>query len=153
MYMVFLLSPLIHERQFLVISESMCTLDHVLLVNRLEDLSLSARRSGVGRTFKCIPGNHLSRISQSDLLLHARIRYNPKPILAYIPVMLSRCNLLISHKPTHFRSCSALSNGMKSQNLPTCSRDEFWSVPGDEMMHSGDVRSPRSRSHSRSLYD
>ena len=82
MYMVFLLFPLIQERQFLVISESICTLDHFVLVNRLEGLSLSARRSGVGRSFNCIPGNHRPRISQSDLLLHARDSRNPKPILA-----------------------------------------------------------------------
>ena len=39
MYIVFLLFPLIQERQFLVISESICTLDHFVLVNRLEGLS------------------------------------------------------------------------------------------------------------------
>ena len=25
-----------------------------------------------------------------------------------------------------------------TKNLPTCSRDEFWSAPEDEMVHSGD---------------
>ena len=39
-----------------------------------------------------------------------------------------------------------------TKNLPTCSRDEFWSVPEDEMVHSGDAF-PRSGSHSRPLYD
>ena len=82
MYMVFLLFPLIQERQFLVISDSICTLDHFVLVNCLEGLSLSARRGGVSRSFNCIPGNHRPRISQSDLLLHARDSLNPKPILA-----------------------------------------------------------------------
>ena len=82
MYMVFLLFPLIQERHFLVIIESICTLDHFVLVNRLEGLSLSARRSAVGRSFNCIPGNHRPRISQLDLLLHARDSRNPKPILA-----------------------------------------------------------------------
>ena len=41
-------------------------------------------------------------------------------------------------------------------SLPTCSRDEFWSVPGNEMMHCGDAFKctiPRSGSHSRPLYD
>ena len=46
MYMVFLLFSLIQERQFLVISESICTLDHFVLVNCIEGLSLSARRVG-----------------------------------------------------------------------------------------------------------
>ena len=155
--MVFLLFPLIQERQFLVISESICTLDHFVLVNCLEGLSLSARRSGLGRSFNCIPGIHRPRISQSDLLVHAWDSRNPKPILAYIPVMLRWCNLHISHKPTRSYSCSAMSNGMKSQyNLPTCSRDEFSSVPGNEMMHSGDAFKctiPSSGSHSRPLYD
>ena len=82
MYMVFLLFPLIQERQFLVISESICTLDHFVQVNCLEGLSLSARRSGLGRSFNCIPGIHRPRISQSDLLIHARDSRNPKPILA-----------------------------------------------------------------------
>ena len=82
MYMVFLLFPLIQERQFLVISESKCTLDHFVLVNCLEGLTLSARRSGLGRSFNCIPGIHQQRISQSDLLVHARDSRNPKPILA-----------------------------------------------------------------------
>ena len=82
LYMVFLLFPLIQERQFLVISESICTLDHFVLVNCLEGLSLSARRSGLGRSFNCIPGIHRPRISQSDLLVHARDSRNPKPILA-----------------------------------------------------------------------
>ena len=36
MYMVFLLFPLIQEGQFLIIIESICTLDHFVLVNRLE---------------------------------------------------------------------------------------------------------------------
>ena len=36
MYMVFLLFPLIQERQFLVISECICTLDHFVLVNCLD---------------------------------------------------------------------------------------------------------------------
>ena len=156
MYMVFFLFPLIQERQFLVISESICTLDHFVLVNRLEGPSISARRSGVARSFNCIPGNHRPRISQSDLLLHARDSRNPKPIFVKIPVMLNRCNL-ISHKPTHSHSCSAISNGMESQNnLPACSRDEFWSVPGKEMMHSGDAFKctiPRFGSHSRPLHD
>ena len=39
MYMVFLLPSLIQEMQFLVISESICTLDHFVLDNRLEGLS------------------------------------------------------------------------------------------------------------------
>ena len=39
MDMVFLLFSLIQERQFLVIGESICTLDHFVLVNRLEGLS------------------------------------------------------------------------------------------------------------------
>ena len=82
MYMVFLLFPLIQEWQFLVISENICTLDHFVLVNCLEGLSLSARRSGLGRSFNCIPGIHRPRISQSDLLVHARDSRNPKPILA-----------------------------------------------------------------------
>ena len=115
MFMVFLLFPLIQERQFLVISESICTLDHFVLVNCLEGLSLSARRSGLSRSFNCIAGIHRPRMSQSDLLVHARDSRNPKPIHAEIPVMLRRCNLLISHKPTHSYSCSAISNGMKSQ--------------------------------------
>ena len=54
MYMVFLLFPLIQERQSLVISESICTLEHFVLINCLEGLSLSARRSGLGRSFNCI---------------------------------------------------------------------------------------------------
>ena len=82
MYMVFLLFPLIQERQFLVISESICTLDHFVLVNRLEGLILSSRRSGLGRSFNCIPGIHRPRISQSDLLVPVRDSRNPKPILA-----------------------------------------------------------------------
>ena len=57
-YMVFLLFPLTQERQFLVISDSICTLDNFVLVNCLEGLSLSARRSGLGRSFNCIPGIH-----------------------------------------------------------------------------------------------
>ena len=78
LYMVFLLFPLIQERQFLVISEStcICTLDHFVV------LCLSARRSGLSRSFNCIPGIHGPRISQSDLLVHARDSRNPKPILA-----------------------------------------------------------------------
>ena len=75
MYMVFLLFPLIQERQFLVISESICTLDHFVLVNCLEGLILSSRRSGLGRSFNCTPGIHRPRISQSD-------SRSPKPILA-----------------------------------------------------------------------
>ena len=82
MYMVFLLFPLIQERQFLVISESKCTFDHFVLVNCLDGLSLSARRSGLGRSFNCFPGIHWPRISQSDLLVHVRDSRNPKPILA-----------------------------------------------------------------------
>ena len=82
MYMVFLLFPLIQERQFLVISENICTLDHFVLVKCLEGLILSSRRSGLGRSFNCIPGIHRPRISQSDLLVHARNSRNPKPILA-----------------------------------------------------------------------
>ena len=39
MDMVFLLFSLIQEKQFLVIIESICTLDHFVLVNRLEVLS------------------------------------------------------------------------------------------------------------------
>ena len=39
MDMVFLLFSLIQERQFLVISESIYILDHLVLVNRLEGLS------------------------------------------------------------------------------------------------------------------
>ena len=39
MDMVFLLFSRIQERQFLVISESICTLDHFVLVNHLEVLS------------------------------------------------------------------------------------------------------------------
>ena len=38
-----------------------------------------------------------------------------------------------------------------TKNLPTCSR-EFWSVPEDEMVHSGDAF-PCSGSHSRPLYN
>ena len=57
-YMAFLLFPLIQERQLLVISDSICTLDHFVLVNCLEGLSLSARRSGLSRSFNCIPGIH-----------------------------------------------------------------------------------------------
>ena len=72
MYMVFLLLPLIQERQFLVISESICIFEYFVLVNCLEGLILSARRSGLGRSFNCIPGIHRARISQSDLLVHAR---------------------------------------------------------------------------------
>ena len=82
LYMVFLLFPLIQERQFLVISESICTLDHFVLVNCLEGLSLSARLSGLGRSFNCIPGIHRPPISQSDLLVYARDSRNSKPILA-----------------------------------------------------------------------
>ena len=82
MYMVFPLFPPIQERQFLVISESICTLDHFVLVNCLAGLSLSARRSGLGRSFNCIPGIHRPRISQSDLLVHARDSRSPKLILA-----------------------------------------------------------------------
>ena len=82
MYMVFLLFPLIQERQFLLISESICTLDHFVLVNCLVGLSLSTRRSGLDRSFSCIPGIHRPRMSQSDLLVHARDSRNPKPILA-----------------------------------------------------------------------
>ena len=81
-YMVFLLFPLIQERQFLVISESICTLNHFVLVNCLEGLTLSARRSGFGRSFNCNPGIHGPRNSQTDLLLHARDSRNHKPILA-----------------------------------------------------------------------
>ena len=82
MYMFFLLFPLIQEKQFLVISESICTLDHFVLVNCLEELSLSARRSWFSRSFNCIPGIYRPRISQSDLLVHARDSRSPKPILA-----------------------------------------------------------------------
>ena len=82
MYMVFLLFPLIQERQFLVLCESICTLDHFVLVNCLEGLSLSARRSGLDRSFNCIPGIHRPRISQSDILVHAQDSRNPKPILS-----------------------------------------------------------------------
>ena len=82
MYMVFLLFPLIQERQFLVISESIRTLDHFVLVNSLEGLSLSARRNGLSRSFNCISGIHRPRISQSDLLVHARDSRNRKLILA-----------------------------------------------------------------------
>ena len=82
MYMVFLPFPRIQERQFLVISDSTCTLDHFVLVNCLEGQSLSARRSGLGRSFNCIPGIHRPRMSQSDLLLHARDNRKPMPILA-----------------------------------------------------------------------
>ena len=39
MDMVFLFFSLIQERQFLVISESICALDHFVLVYRLEELS------------------------------------------------------------------------------------------------------------------
>ena len=67
MYMVFLLFPLIQERQFFVINESICTLDRFVLLNPLEGLGLSERRNGMGRSFNCIPGNHRPRISQSDL--------------------------------------------------------------------------------------
>ena len=82
MYMVFLLFQLIQERQFLVISESICTLDHFVLVNCLEGLILSSRRSGLGHSFNCIPGIHRPRISQSDLLVHAQDSRSPKSILA-----------------------------------------------------------------------
>ena len=82
MYMVFLLFSLIQERQFLVISESICTLDHFVLVNYLDGLSLSVRRSGLGRSFNCTPGIHRPQISHSDLLVHVRDSRNPKPILA-----------------------------------------------------------------------
>ena len=41
LYMVFLHFPLIRERQFLVISESICTLDHFVLVNCLDSGSQS----------------------------------------------------------------------------------------------------------------
>ena len=82
MYMVFLLFPLIQERQFLIISESICTLDHFVPVNCLEGLRLSARRSGLNRSFNCIPEIHRPWIGQSDLLVHARDSRNPKPILA-----------------------------------------------------------------------
>ena len=41
---------------------------------------------------------------------------------------------------------------VRTKNLPTCSRDEFWSVPEDEMVHSGDAF-PRSGSQSRPLYN
>ena len=154
--MVFLLFPLIQERQFLVISESICTLDHFVLVNCLEGLILSSRRSGLGRSFNCIPGIHRPRISQSDLLVHAR---DSRPCInsGDAEAVQPPLHRLISYKPTHSNSCSAISNEMKSQyNLPTCSRDEFWSVPGNEMMHSGDAFKctiPRSGSHSRPLYD
>ena len=156
MYMVFLLFPQIQERQFWVISESICTLDRFVLVNCLEVLSLSARRSGLGRSFNCIPGIH-DRESANQIYWY----------MCGIVVTLSRSlhnfrwcwgdATSISHKPTHSNSCSAISNEMKSQyNLPTCSRDEFWSVPRNEMMHSGDAFKctiPRSESHSRPLYD
>ena len=82
MYMVFRLLPLIQERQFLLISECICTLDHFVLVNCLVGLSLSTRRSGLDRSFSCIPGIHRPRMSQSDLLVHAQDSRNPKPILA-----------------------------------------------------------------------
>ena len=144
MYMVFLLFPLIQERQFWVISESICTLDHFVLVNCLEVLSLSARRSGLGRSFNCIPGIHRPRISQSDLLVHARDSRNPKPILASFRWCWGGATS-ISHKPTHSNSCSAISNEMKSQyNLPTAEtisgqfRGMKWCIPG---MHLN-VRSP-----------
>ena len=78
---VILFFPLIQEGQF---SESMCTLDHFVLVNHSEGLSLSARRIMVGRTctLNCILGDHRPGISQSDLVLHARNSRSPKPILA-----------------------------------------------------------------------
>ena len=82
LYMVSLLFPLIQERQFLVISESICTLDHCVLVNFLEGLSFSDRRSGLGHSFNCIPEIHRPPISQPDLLVHARDSRKPKPILA-----------------------------------------------------------------------
>ena len=41
---------------------------------------------------------------------------------------------------------------VRTKNLLTCSRDEFWSVPEDEVVHSGDAF-PRSGSHSRPLDD
>ena len=75
-------SPLSTDSRKAVISESICTLGHFVLVNCLEELSLSARRSGLGRSFNCIPGIHRPRISQSDLLVHARDSRSPKPILA-----------------------------------------------------------------------
>ena len=116
-YSVILLYPLIQEWQLLVISESICTLDHFVLVNRLKGISLSARRRGWIEHLIASP-EIIDR--ESDLLLHARDSRNPKPI----PVMPRRCNLLISHKPIHSHAYSAMS--MESQNLP--SRDEIWLV-------------------------
>ena len=71
MYMVFLPFPLIQERQFLVISERICTLDHFALVNCLEGLSLSARRSGSGRSFNASPG-FIDRESANQIYWYMR---------------------------------------------------------------------------------
>ena len=78
MDMAFLLFSLIQERQFLVISESLCTLVHCVLVNHLEGLS------GAGWVVHLIesPGNIDRESAKSDLLLHLRDSRNPKPILA-----------------------------------------------------------------------
>ena len=158
MYMVFLLFPLIQERQFLFICESIRTLNHFVLVNCLEGLSISARRSGLGRSFNCILG-FIDRESANQIYWYMR----------GIVVTLSRSlhkfrwcwggAISLSHTnlPTLIHALQYLSNVMKSQyNLITYSRDEFWSVPGNEMMHSGDAFKctiPRSGSHSRPLYD
>ena len=102
LYMVFLLFPLIQERQFLVISESIiCTLDHFVLVNCLEGLSLSARRSGFGRSFNSSPG-FIDRESANQIYWYMR----------GIVVTLSRS----LHK---FRWCWGGAISSSHTNLPT----------------------------------
>ena len=120
-YTVILRFPLIQEGQFLVISEFMCTLNHFVLVNCLEGLSLSARRSG--RVVHLIASlGIIDRDSANQIYCYM----SGIVVTLSRSVVLRRCSLLNSHKPTHSHSYSAISNGMKSYNLP--SRDEFWLV-------------------------
>ena len=78
MVMVFLLFSLIQERQFLVISESIYTLDYFVLVNRLEGIS------GAGLVVHLIasPGMIDRESANQIVLLHVRDSRNPKPTLA-----------------------------------------------------------------------
>ena len=97
--MVFLL---IQERHFLVISESICTLDHFVLVNCLEGLSLSARWSGLGRSFNSSPG-FIDRESAIQIYCYMR----------GIVVTLSRS---LMHSGDVFK-CTILRSGSQSRPL------------------------------------
>ena len=98
MHMVLLLFPLIQERQFLVISGSICTLDHFVLVNCLEGPSLSTKRSGY---LIASPG-FIDRKSANQIYWYMR----------GVVVTLSRS----LHK---FRWCWDVATSSSHTNLPT----------------------------------